>query len=195
MGLYHKRPTVADIRALKGKRTLTMLYVDALGRGRRRVRGWDRYAVDHRPCLDPRDARSRWELLRTGRATIWRVGNARGLPACGAPRDAGGWRLRLLRFVVGTIKALADDGIPVVSHVGLIPSKSNMDRWLKAVGKTANSAMEVFRHVKALEEIGCFGVELEVVPDRVACRDRQTDEPRFAWKWGGSIRRRTVSFC
>jgi 3-methyl-2-oxobutanoate hydroxymethyltransferase len=28
MGLYYKRPTVADIRALKGKRQLTMLYVD-----------------------------------------------------------------------------------------------------------------------------------------------------------------------
>ena len=27
-GLYHDRPTVADIRALKGKRQLTMLYVD-----------------------------------------------------------------------------------------------------------------------------------------------------------------------
>ena len=28
MDLYHKRPTVADIRALKGKRQLTMLYVE-----------------------------------------------------------------------------------------------------------------------------------------------------------------------
>ena len=28
MGLYHQRPTVADIRALKGKRQMTMLYVD-----------------------------------------------------------------------------------------------------------------------------------------------------------------------
>lgn len=30
MGLYHNRPTVADIRALKGKRQLTMLYVETL---------------------------------------------------------------------------------------------------------------------------------------------------------------------
>lgn len=36
------------------------------------------------------------------------------------------------------------------------------------MGKTADSAMDVFRHVKALEEIGCFGAEWEVVPDRVA---------------------------
>jgi 3-methyl-2-oxobutanoate hydroxymethyltransferase len=68
----------------------------------------------------------------------------------------------------GTIKALADDGIPVVSHVGLIPSKATWTGGFKAVGKTAESAMQVFQHVKALEEIGAFGAELEVVPDRVA---------------------------
>ena len=69
---------------------------------------------------------------------------------------------------MGTIKALADDGIPVVSHVGLIPSKATWTGGFKAVGKTAQSALDVLRHVKQLEEIGCFGVELEVVPDRVA---------------------------
>ncbi|WP_242494114.1 3-methyl-2-oxobutanoate hydroxymethyltransferase [Salipiger sp. IMCC34102] len=69
---------------------------------------------------------------------------------------------------LGTIKVLADDGIPVVSHIGLIPSKATWTGGFKAVGKTADSAMDVFRHAKALEEAGCFGAELEVVPDRVA---------------------------
>ena len=69
---------------------------------------------------------------------------------------------------LGTIKALADDGIPVVSHVGLIPSKSTWTGGFKAVGKTASSALDVWRHVQALEEAGAFGAELEVVPDRVA---------------------------
>jgi 3-methyl-2-oxobutanoate hydroxymethyltransferase len=36
------------------------------------------------------------------------------------------------------------------------------------VGKTAESALAVWNHVKRLEAIGCFGAELEVVPDRVA---------------------------
>jgi 3-methyl-2-oxobutanoate hydroxymethyltransferase len=68
----------------------------------------------------------------------------------------------------GTIKALADDGIPVVSHVGLIPSKATWTGGFKAVGKTAQSALDVMRHIEQLEAIGCFGAELEVVPDRVA---------------------------
>ncbi|NJL18507.1 MAG: zinc-binding dehydrogenase [Nitrospira sp.] len=39
---------------------------------------------------------------------------------------------------------------------------------LARVGKTATEARKVWDHVKRLEEIGAFGAELEVVPDRVA---------------------------
>ena len=56
----------------------------------------------------------------------------------------------------------------MVSHVGLIPSKATWTGGFKAVGKTADSALSVFRHVKQLEAAGAFGAELEVVPDRVA---------------------------
>lgn len=69
---------------------------------------------------------------------------------------------------LGTIQALADDGIPVVGHVGLIPSKATWTGGFKAVGKISESALNVWRHVKALEAVGAFGAELEVVPDRVA---------------------------
>ena len=67
-----------------------------------------------------------------------------------------------------TIALLASDGIPVVSHVGLIPSKATWTGGFKAVGKTAESARAVFDHVRRLEKAGAFGAELEVVPDRVA---------------------------
>jgi 3-methyl-2-oxobutanoate hydroxymethyltransferase len=65
-------------------------------------------------------------------------------------------------------KALCDNAVPVVAHVGLIPSQNTGTGGWKAVGKTANSAKAVWDHVKRLESIGCFGAELEVVPDRVA---------------------------
>jgi acyl-CoA synthetase (AMP-forming)/AMP-acid ligase II len=54
------------------------------------------------------------------------------------------------------------------AHVGLIPSQCTWTGGFVAVGKTAESARMVFDHVKRLEAIGCFGAELEVVPDRVA---------------------------
>jgi 3-methyl-2-oxobutanoate hydroxymethyltransferase len=65
-------------------------------------------------------------------------------------------------------KALCDNSIPVVAHVGLIPSQCTWTGGFKAVGKTADSGMMVWEHVKRLEKIGCFAAELEVVPDRVA---------------------------
>ena len=67
-----------------------------------------------------------------------------------------------------TITRLAAEGIPVISHVGLIPSKATWTGGFKAVGKTADSAINIYKHVKQLEAAGAIGAELEVVPDRVA---------------------------
>jgi 3-methyl-2-oxobutanoate hydroxymethyltransferase len=64
-------------------------------------------------------------------------------------------------------KLLCDNAVPIIAHVGLIPSQNTWTGGFKAVGKTASSAKSVWDHVKRLEAIGCFGAELEVVPDRV----------------------------
>lgn len=63
-------------------------------------------------------------------------------------------------------KVLCDNHVPIVAHVGLIPSYITWTGF-RAVGKTAAEAMAVWKQVKHLESIGCFGAELEVVPDRV----------------------------
>lgn len=63
-------------------------------------------------------------------------------------------------------KTLADNYVPVVAHVGLIPSYITWTGW-RAVGKKAAEALYLWNHVQKLEQIGVFGVELEVVPDRV----------------------------
>jgi len=64
-------------------------------------------------------------------------------------------------------KLLCDNHLPVVGHIGLIPSYIT---WTgrRAVGKTADEAEKLWSHTKKMEEIGVFGAELEVVPDRVA---------------------------
>jgi 3-methyl-2-oxobutanoate hydroxymethyltransferase len=63
-------------------------------------------------------------------------------------------------------KAMCDNHMAVVAHVGLIPSYITWTGW-RAVGKAATEARAVWDHVKQLEAIGCFGAELEVVPDRL----------------------------
>ena len=63
-------------------------------------------------------------------------------------------------------KHLCDNHVPVVAHVGMNPNIVTWTGW-RAVGKTATEARAVWDHVKQLESIGCFGAELEVVPDRL----------------------------
>lgn len=63
-------------------------------------------------------------------------------------------------------KVLCDNHVPIVAHVGLIPSYITWTGF-RAVGKTAQEALNVWKHVQHLEAIGCFGAELEVVPDRI----------------------------
>jgi 3-methyl-2-oxobutanoate hydroxymethyltransferase len=69
---------------------------------------------------------------------------------------------------IETVRRMAAEGIPVVSHVGLIPSKATWTGGFKAVGKTAVSALKVWDDTRRLEDAGAFAVEMEVVPDRVA---------------------------
>jgi 3-methyl-2-oxobutanoate hydroxymethyltransferase len=64
-------------------------------------------------------------------------------------------------------KVLCDNHVPVVAHVGMNPNIVTWTGW-RAVGKTATEARAVWDHVKRLEQIGAFGAELEVVPDRLA---------------------------
>lgn len=69
---------------------------------------------------------------------------------------------------LGTISRMRDEGIPVVSHVGLIPARRTWTGGFKAVGKTAESALDVWQLTKALEAAGAFAIEIEVVPEPVA---------------------------
>ncbi len=66
------------------------------------------------------------------------------------------------------IAALASVRIPVIGHVGFIPYRTNWIGGPRAIGKTATEALEVYRQAKASEAAGAIGVEMELVPHRVA---------------------------
>ena len=67
-----------------------------------------------------------------------------------------------------TIRRLAAEGFPIMSHVGLIPSKATWTGGFRAVGKSAEGAMKIYRQIKRLEDVGALGAEIEVVPAEVA---------------------------
>ncbi|MFV0294665.1 MAG: 3-methyl-2-oxobutanoate hydroxymethyltransferase [Hyphomicrobiaceae bacterium] len=166
--MRNSRPTVADIRALKGKRTLTMLYVETPEEAAAAAEA----GIDMLSIIDPL-----WtpKMREAAGECFVQVGLLYGKLVTLEDYQRAAHRAMQIggdcvycASSLGTIKVLADDGIPVVSHVGLIPSKATWTGGFKAVGKTASSALDVWRHVKALEEVGAFGAELEVVPDRVA---------------------------
>ncbi len=65
------------------------------------------------------------------------------------------------------VRALAREDIPVMGHLGLVPRKSTWTGGLRAVGRTANEAFELFKQFKRLEEAGSVLVEAEVIPGAV----------------------------
>jgi 3-methyl-2-oxobutanoate hydroxymethyltransferase len=67
-----------------------------------------------------------------------------------------------------TQAALAAEGLPVVGHVGFIPTHRTWTGGYRAVGKTAASAARVWQQVRALEDAGAFAAEIELVPEPVA---------------------------
>lgn len=69
---------------------------------------------------------------------------------------------------LGRIRAMAEEAIPVVGHVGLVPERLTWLGGFRAVGKNAQEALQVYRDTLALQEAGAFAVEMECVPQRVA---------------------------
>lgn len=62
------------------------------------------------------------------------------------------------------IRAATDAGIPVQGHAGLVPRRSTWTGGLRAVGKTLDEALWVYREVQKLEDAGAWAVEIEVIP-------------------------------
>ena len=73
----------------------------------------------------------------------------------------GNWSYKIIR-------GLRDENIPINSHVGLVPGKATWIGGFRAIGKTADEAIGVLKHTLELQEAGAIGVELEVVPPKVA---------------------------
>jgi 3-methyl-2-oxobutanoate hydroxymethyltransferase len=66
------------------------------------------------------------------------------------------------------IRAIADAGVPVMSHVGMCPHFVHQYGGFKLQGRTAAEAMKIVEDGIAIEEAGAVGFEIEAVPAPVA---------------------------
>jgi 3-methyl-2-oxobutanoate hydroxymethyltransferase len=164
-----KKPTVADLLAQKGKRQLTMLRVTTLDEAAAAEQaGIDFVSVPEEICCHPR--------YREVAPTLFSMTGRTHLEA-GTRDDYLRWALGVMNrgadavYCSGsaeTVAHAAREYVPVIGHVGLVPARATWTGGFRAVGKTAQSALKLWNEVRALEDAGAIGAEIEVVPVEVA---------------------------
>ncbi|MEO6653120.1 MAG: 3-methyl-2-oxobutanoate hydroxymethyltransferase [Ilumatobacteraceae bacterium] len=162
------RPTVADLRAGKGIAQRTMVYVTTT----------DEAAACAEAGIDILSIEQAvWNVaMREAAADCFvQVGLPYGVLATTddhlrAAHDAilAGADAVYCAASLQVIERLAAEGIPVVGHVGLIPSRRTWTGGFRAVGKSLESALSIQHQVEALERAGAFAAEIEVVPFEIA---------------------------
>lgn len=167
--MARKRPTIADVRTNKGKYQYTMM----------RVESWDELAAAEAAGIDMVSVPPEMLAQKQFREVAPTLFAVPGLPLYAAPAatdDYLRWAFAMMNAGADavycaasfdTVERMAKESIPVIGHVGLIPHFCTWTGGFKAVGKTAESAIEVWQRCKRYEEVGAFGVEIEVVPPEV----------------------------
>ncbi|MDZ4094295.1 MAG: 3-methyl-2-oxobutanoate hydroxymethyltransferase [Paracoccaceae bacterium] len=162
------RPTVADLRALRGQRQLSMLRVETLQEAEAAGRaGIDMLSIPPALIHDPQFRDAAPEAFAIPGDNFYEIGTSDDFLRWAFPLYKAGADAVYCSSSLGTIRALADHAIPVCGHVGLIPSKATWTGGFKAVGKTLQSAQRVWHQIRALEQAGAFAAEIEVVPHSI----------------------------
>lgn len=163
-----QRPTIADLRAAKGQRQMTMLrYFTMDEAAAAETAGIDIASVPPELVADPRYRDVAPGVFSMTGQTHLSAGTAEDyLRWCGPMAEAGADAF----YCSGsfqTVEYLAREHIPIVGHVGIIPAR---DRWMgyRAQGRDAAGAIAIFEACRRYQEAGAIAVEIEVVPAEVA---------------------------
>jgi 3-methyl-2-oxobutanoate hydroxymethyltransferase len=66
------------------------------------------------------------------------------------------------------LRAMVDAGIPTASHIGMTPHTVAVFGGFKVQGRTAETAMKILEDAFAIQDAGCFMLEFEAVPAKIA---------------------------
>ena len=159
--MARKKPTIADLRAQKGKGQYTMLRVMNLEEAEAAEQaGIDIVSVPDHVVTHPR--------YREVAPTLFSMTGQTHLEA-GTRDDYLRWACRVMHAGadavycsggLGTVEHVAREHIPVVGHVGLVPSRATWTGGMKAVAKTAKGALALLDEICAYEAAGAFAVQV-----------------------------------
>lgn len=164
-----KKLTVKDIFDLKGKRQLTEVYV----RTPFEASAAEAAGIDLIITSENNDVRAVREAAPNTFFTVGFINSGEYVNADECIRNAFkalniGADAVYAGVSLNSVEAMANEGVPVVGHVGFIPYKSSWFGGFKAVGKTVDTALKVYQRTLAYQEAGAIGVEMEIVPHQIA---------------------------
>lgn len=167
--MTRRLPTIADLRALKGRGQRTMLKVFSLDEAAAaEAAGIDIVSIPPELMLNPRYREVAPTLFSMTGKTHLEAGTADDYLRFSGEMLQSGADAIYCSGSLQTITHLAREHIPVVGHVGLVPSRATWTGGFRAVGKAADQALALLDEVRAYEAAGAFAVEIEVVPVEVA---------------------------
>ena len=159
--------TVADLKALKGSGT-TLSMANPADRAQIKAcveAGIDLFVVG---TDDLEDVRELAPTHFTGAGSSWsQFGSDDEIVAHAFESMRRGADMYYTLRSFNVMERMAKEGIPVQSHIGLIPTFSHHYGGLRAFGRKAEEAMQVWQTLKQMEDVGVFAVEVECLAEEV----------------------------
>jgi 3-methyl-2-oxobutanoate hydroxymethyltransferase len=183
--MSRKRPTVADLLADKGRGQKTMLRITTLPEAEAaEAAGIDIVSLPEELLTHPDYRRVAPGLFSmTGRTHLTAGTREDYLRFAGLMLEKGADAI-YCSGSLATVEFLAREYIPVVGHVGLVPSRATWTGGFRAVGKTAEAALGLYDACRAYRDAGAFAVEIEVVPVEVATEISRRLDGLLLWSMG-----------
>lgn len=166
-----KKYSVYDLRQLKGKRCLTHVHV----KSPEEAAAAEEAGIDLLSCsFDSPASQARLPSIVAAAPRSFISGSTpHGMAT---PEEAIRTGFKALEFGASSvycsgspwlIEAMAREKIPVVGHIGMVPRHATWTN-IRAIGKTAAEAKELYRAMKQLESAGAYAAEIELVPHPLA---------------------------
>ena len=166
-----KKYTVFDLQQLKGKRCLTHIHV----KSPEEAAAAEAAGVDLMSCsFDTPESQARLpKLVAAAPNSFLSAATPHGLASS---EEAIRVAFRALEIGASSvycsaspfiIEAMARERIPVVGHLGFVPRHFTWTGY-RAIGRTVDEAVRLYRQMRELENAGAWAAELEIVPHNLA---------------------------